>query len=163
MITHDIQAAILADKKMAEQYLLRYNELQQRYLEAKEEYLAIAPANGPRNSSPSDPTASLAVRSVQYDLDNEEYCWLKAVEIVEETLSADDKVFLFYRRKAHIHCRAVHGGRPAWITYTQSCLCRQNQSRWYSEPTLKRCWQRLITQTLLVRNKLQNRLKVKHP
>lgn len=152
----DIRVAIREDRKIAEQYLLRYRELLQRYRETKEEYLAAAPANGPRGSSPSDPTAALAARSVQYDLESTEYYWLKAVEIVEQTLSADDKAFLLYRRRAHSRCRTAHGGRPAWIAYTQACLCRRNLSQWYSEPTLKRRWQRLITQTLLVKNKLQN-------
>lgn len=156
MIADDIQSAIQADKKTAERYLLRYTELQRQYREAKEEYLSAVPADGPRGSSPSDPTATLAARSAQYDLDSDEYYWLKAVEIVEQTLSADDKTFLLYRRKAHNRCRTGHGGRPAWITYTQACLCRETTSKWRSEKALKRQWQRIITQTLLVRHKLQN-------
>lgn len=151
----DIRVAIREDRKIAEQYLLRYRELLQRYRETKEEYLAAAPVDGPRSSSPSDPTAVLAARSVQYDLESAEYYWLKAVEIVEQTLSADDKTFLLYRRRAHGSCRTAHGGRPAWITYTQSCLCRDAADKWRSEKALKRRWQRMITQTLLVRNKLQ--------
>lgn len=152
----DIQVAIREDRKIAEQYLLRYRAFLQRYRETKEEYLAAAPVvNGPRGSSPSDPTATLAARSAQYDLDSDEYYWLKAVEIVEQTLSADDKTFLLYRRKAHNRCRTGHGGRPAWITYTQACLCREATNKWRNERAIRRQWQRIITQTLLVRNKLQ--------
>lgn len=151
----DIRVAIREDRKIAEKYLLRYRELLQRYRETKEEYLAAAPVNGPRGSSPPDPTAALAARSVQYDLESAEYYWLKAVEIVEQTLSADDKAFLLYRRRAHSRCRTAHGGRPAWIVYTQACLCRDVTNEWRSEKALKRQWQRMITQTLLVRNKLQ--------
>ena len=151
----DIQAAVREDRKPAEQYLLHYRELLRRYSETKEEYLAAAPVSGPRSSSPPDPTAALAAKSVQYDLESAEYYWLKAVEIVEQTLSADDKAFLLYRRRAHGRCQNAHGGRPAWIAYTQACLCRDATNKWRSEKALKRQWQRMITQTLLVRNKLQ--------
>lgn len=137
----DIRVAIREDRKIAEQYLLCYRELLQRYRETKEEYLAAAaPVNGPRGSSPSDPTAALAARSVQYDLESAEYYWLKAVEIVEQTLSADDKAFLLYRRRAHSRCRTAHGGRPAWIAYTQACLCCDATNKWRSEKVLKRQW-----------------------
>lgn len=149
----DIVAAIAADKKTAEQYLLCYDQLLAEYQKQKAKSIESKKHIYRGKNVPPNPTADQALRSAEYDMDNGDYMWLHAVEVVERTLDDETGVLLGLRRKAYNN-QGRNSGKPAWVTAVQMGML-YGVGKLYSESSIKRKWRDIITRVVIVKNKMR--------
>lgn len=145
------------DRKQARWYILNYEEARRNYEQSKAEALSPQnPANqnaGGHGGSVSSPTELKALRSITYDREHKEYFWLKAVEILQRTLSPQRVLFLKVRRQAELN-RGTTAGRPAWIAYTQThYMCEPEKTfiqgeAQISERRIKAMWADMVNKAV---------------
>lgn len=162
----EIKNAIRTDKKNAEHYLLHYVEELKKFEEDKEEYLHYQENHddnlgGGKGNRIGNPTAVIACKSIEFAKCSDSYRWLKAVEIVQRGLSERKNVFVKVRREAERNNLYTIGrGRKGWVIFVQQRYAEEMEKRfiipeiWVAEVTIRRWWQKIINQTILVANKI---------
>lgn len=142
------------DHQSAEHFLLFASEERQKYLEERADYIG---KHGKYNELDGNPTERAATRGAAFDASSRKYRWLRAVQLIEEAMNTEERIFLMARR------RAAHGrgknprGRPGWVVATQhqyfSAMEKEKhensvQKYWLSEGQVKRRWKELVTRTV---------------
>lgn len=160
----DLYDEIKKDSKNAEDYLLHYSERLAEYQEKKEAYLfaETKPGGAGRGNLPGKPTESRAIKSADYDLENPDYLWLRAVEYAERITSPRKKLFIYARRAADKNCHgnAFGRGRRAWFAYCQKKYSELTEDEfgqpdaWLSHTALNAWWHDLINLVVRVHDKL---------
>lgn len=164
----ELKKEIEKDRGLAEIFLLDYEERLKKYSKDKEEFLSQSKGHGSggRGNLPGDPTASAAMASAAYDEKQEDYYWLKAVEIVQRGLGEKKNMFLKIRRKLYREFPSTRS--RGWVTPTQSrfsdAIERRffDNAKWVSESTVKRYWKGLVQSVVDIRMRLVKKKEVKH-
>lgn len=151
-----ILEALAVDRAWAEHVLLHYDELLKDYEKRKAVALIVMQSNvsGGHGSLPGKPTENTAIRSADYDERSNDYQWLRAVRIVEESLSERKKIFLEVRRRAEKQAQKVNG-KVSWVSWTYTeyeniMVKRYKKVSNRSERTMRAWWQELVEEVRLV-------------
>lgn len=152
--TH-INESLATDRRTIQDYLLRFDAKRVRYAEEKAQFMSQSHStDGVKNNNHiPDPVACAALTSADYDNNNEEYWWLRAVELTENTLPQLSRCILLYRRKS-LGNPSNHRGKPPWLAYVQAELCYNYPRKWYSESFIKRRWRYIVDKALLIKYKI---------
>lgn len=152
--TH-INESLATDRRTIQDYLLRFDAKRVRYAEEKAEYMSQSrSADGIKNNNQiSNPVMWEAINSAEYDRNNPDYWWLRAVEVTESILNEIDRCILLYRRKG-TESAVIKRGKPAWIYATQMELCYNYPRQWYSESFIKRHWKMIVDKALMIKYKI---------
>ncbi len=163
----NILAEIKADNKMAEEWLLLYPARLKQFYQDRKDILYSAQVQKVEvsNSRMSDFVVNKAVRLAK--LENVER-WLKIIELVEETLSEEKKIFLECRRETAFSPAGKGPGRPAWVVYVQKQYAERMAEKyntavekfWVSETTIKNWWNEVVNLTARVAIKKQAAKKI---
>jgi hypothetical protein len=149
----DLAAEMLEDWKKAEKYILHYDYEKSSYFIAKLEALTQPKAGGRGGNLPGKPVEAEAMRAAAYDMEHEEYYWLKAVEIMLKTLGERKRIFIKVRQDAEKHAKRCRG-RKAWIAFVQTRYSDEIQKRFLldsgeiSERTCRAWWTGIIQKTV---------------
>lgn len=142
------------DHQRAEHYLLFASEERQNYLQSREDYIS---KYGEYNELDANPTERTVTRGAAYDALSRKYRWLRAVRLVEEVMSMEERIFLTARRRAAHERGRNPRGRPGWVVATQhkyfSLMEQEKRANtvkkfWLSESQVKRHWKEIITRTV---------------
>ena len=144
------------DRKIAARFILNFEAEQKQYDKAKRDYLErqkhIVEKVGGKGNMPGNPTQAAAIRSAQYDIDNPDYLWLKAVEIALRTFGERKRIFISVRQEAAQRGGYNEGrpGRRAWVVYTQRRYSEEigkrflNANGWMSDKTIRLWWSQVL-------------------
>ena len=155
------------DRKIAERFILNFEAEQKRYAIAKRDYFERQKHNvekvGGKGNMPGNPTQAAAIRSAQYDIDNPDYLWLKAVEVALKTFGERKRIFISVRQEAE-QKGCYNDGRPgrrAWVVYAQRRYSEEigkrflNANGWLAERTVKSWWAQILDCIVEVHLRLQ--------
>ena len=153
-----IAQEIERDRKRAEWFVLRYREERESYERAREAYMAKG-AGG--RMAGEDPTSRAALRGIAFDRRSEANRWLRAVEIMEQELTEERRLFLLLRRRAE--GRRGNGfsrGRHGWVVRVQQAFLtemerRGRPGRYLGERTVKAWWRGMIYRTAEIWGRLE--------
>ena len=162
-LTSEGEAARIAqeierDRKRAEWFVLHWEDERAAYERAREEYLA----KGSRSRiTGKDPTSRAALRAVAFDRRSEAHRWLRAVEIMEQELTEERRLFLVLRRRAER--RRGNGfsrGRHGWVVRVQQAFLtemerRGEPDRYLGERTAKAWWRSIVCRTTEIWGRLE--------
>jgi hypothetical protein len=154
------------DRMIAEEYLLAYEDKKQEYEDRRAEYLNrnIPFDNnmgGGKGNLPGHPVEIAAIRAVQYNMNHDEYLWLKAADITLKTYGERKRIFISCRQEADRHARRWRG-RKSWIIYTQRRYNEEIEKRfinargWVSERTIHTWWAQIVDRVVQIHLRLQN-------
>jgi hypothetical protein len=142
------------DRKQAEHFILNYDSELADYEREKLEYLEGGkdPVAGGKGNLPGKPVESQAVKSADYDMENNRYWWLRAVETAMRTFGERKHIFIAVRREAERQGNYREGqpGRRAWVVYTQRRYAEEIQKRfinahgWMGERTIRAWWAQIL-------------------
>ena len=159
-----ITEGLKADKRLAEYYLLNFKEEEERYNNAKTEYLTykedIDENVGGGRSGLGNPTEQQAFKSIEFDSKSQQLRWLKAVAICRAGLGERKNIFIACRIDAETKAfRNGDRGRKAWVVYTQQHYAQEIEKRFLthehvSERTIITWWHNIIDTTASIANKL---------
>ena len=151
----DIVEGMREDRKVAEGYILQYEEIQERYERQKAEWMESGRppvdtnTGGGKSNLPGHPVESAAIKSAEYDAEHPEYLWLRAVGIALRTFGERKRIFIACRQEAE--CHNIGGkGRHGWVVYTQRRYAEEIENRfinangWMSDKTIRLWWQRIL-------------------
>ena len=145
-----IAQEIERDRKRAEWFLLHAQEERAAYERAREEYLA----KGSRSrTAGSDPTSRAALRGLAFDRRSGACRWLRAVEVMEQELTEERRLFLVLRRRAQL--RRGNGfarGRHGWVVWVQQEFLAEMErrgvaGRYLGERTVEAWWRGMVFRT----------------
>ena len=151
----DIVEGMREDRKVAEGYILQYEEIQERYERQKAEWMeqgrppADTNTGGGKGNLPGHPVESAAIKSAEYDAEHPEYLWLRAVGIALRTFGERKRIFIACRQEAERH-NAGGRGRHGWVIYTQRRYAEEierrfiNANGWIGERTIKAWWRQVL-------------------
>ena len=154
-IEQDIVRGMDNDRKIAEGYILNYDNERKAYEVRKQEWLRAnnAPAGdkaGSKSNLPGSPTENAAIKVAQYDMEHPEYLWLRAVEIALKTFGERKRIFIVVRCEAEAKAQIYHG-KKSWVVYTQRRYSEEIAKRyiiddggWVSERTIIKWWQQVL-------------------
>lgn len=154
-IEQDIVKGMENDRKIAEGYILEYNDRLNYYNFLKQEWLdglkVLAGENcgGGKSNLPGNPTEAIAIKKAQYDMEHPEYLWLRAVEIALKTFGERKRIFIVVRCEAEAKAQIYHG-KKSWVVYTQRRYSEEiakryiNANGWLGERTVKAWWRQIL-------------------
>ena len=154
-IEQDIVDRMRIDRKIAEVYILNYASLKKSYEKRKAEWMEKSrpPADtnigGGKSNLPGHPVEAAAIKSVEYDSEQSDYLWLRAVGIALRTFGERKRIFIACRQEAERQndgCRGRHG----WVVYTQRRYSEEIERRfinvkgWISDRRIRDLWHQII-------------------
>ena len=166
-IEQDIVDRMKIDRKIAEVYILNYASLKKSYEKRKAEWMEKShqPADtnigGGKNNLPGHPVEAAAIKSVEYDSEQSDYLWLRAVGIALRTFGERKRIFIACRQEAERQndgCRGRHG----WVVYTQRRYSEEianrfiNAKGWIGERTIKAWWRQVVDSIVEIHLRLKN-------
>lgn len=162
----DLVDSMKEDRKQAEGYILNYAVRKKEYELRKKEWLersrppADTNSGGGKSNLPGHPVEDAAIKSVDYDYQQKDYIWLKAVEIALRTFGERKRIFIACRQEAERH--NVGGrGRHGWVVYSQRRYCEEiekrfiNASGWMSDKTIRLWWRQILDRIVEIRLRLK--------
>lgn len=162
----DIVRGMENDRKIAEGYILNYDNERKAYEVRKQEWLRAnnAPAGdkvGSKSNLPGSPTENAAIKVAQYDMEHPEYLWLRAVEIALKTFGERKRIFITVRREADREAQSYHG-KKSWVVYTQRRYSEEIAKRyindggnWVSDRTIRKWWALVLDRVVEIRLRLK--------
>lgn len=152
---NNINESLAADRCTIQEYLLNFEQKMVIYANRKAEYMSQSRSTDEvkNKNQISNPVMWEAINSAEYDRNNPDYWWLRAVEVTEPTLNEIDRCILLYRRKAK-KLQIIKRGKPAWIFSVQKELCYNFPRQWYSESYIKRHWKMIVDKALIIKYKI---------
>ncbi|WP_337374798.1 hypothetical protein [Mitsuokella jalaludinii] len=152
-----IALAIEEDHRQAEHYLLSYARERKDYAKRRAEYVY-------KTTAGHDPTAQSAERGIFFDTHARAAHWLRAVEILEQSLPEEKQLFLRLRRDAEKQKgNGFSRGRHGWAIRVQHRLAEEMETRypgrsfWMGERTLKAWWKDIICRTAEIAARLRKK------
>lgn len=164
-IEQDIVRGMENDRKIAEGYILNYDNERKAYDVRKQEWLrannALAGDKvGGKTNLPGSPTENTAIKFAQYDIEQPEYFWLRAVEIALKTFGERKRIFIGVRREADRKAQSYHG-KKSWVVFTQRRYSEEiakryiNANGWLAERTVKAWWRQILDSIVEVHLRLK--------
>ena len=162
----DIVRGMENDRKIAEGYILNYDNERKAYEVRKQEWLSANNALagdkvGGKTNLPGSPTENTAIKFAQYDIEHPEYFWLRAVEIALKTFGERKRIFITVRREAERNAQRYHG-KKAWVVYTQRRYSEEIAKRyindggnWVSDRTIRKWWALVLDRVVEIRLRLK--------
>lgn len=158
---HKVTNDVKENQKHAEYILLNYDKVLKEYKEAKAQYLSLNHNDGgvggtDRHASITEMTA---LKEIEFNSQYYNYKWLKAVEIVQRSLSERKNIFISIRRAAEKSGNKTKG-RRAWVIYTQQKYREAIEKRfiaksWLSESTIRIWWYNIVNKTVLIASQIK--------
>ncbi len=152
-----IAQAIEEDHRQAERVLLFYTREKKICEKKRAEYVY-------QTTSGKDPTARAAERAIFFDTHAKAVRWLRAVEILEQGMSEEKRLFLKLRREAERQKgNGFSRGRHGWVIRVQHRLAEEMEERhpgrcfWMGERTLKVWWKDMICRTAEIAARLRKK------
>ena len=143
----EIMAAIKKDNKLAEDWLLFYKQRKkQYYIDRQTIFDATCFSDIGARCGVGNQTM---VKGIQLAQLMQQEAWLETIEVVEESLSEQKKLFLALRREAVYSQDNSSAGRPPWVEYVQERFYVLND-KFVHENTVKRWWRELVDHTVIV-------------
>jgi hypothetical protein len=162
----DIVRGMENDRKIAEGYILNYDNERKAYDVRKQVWLSANNALagdkvGGKTNLPGSPTENTAIKFAQYDIEHPEYFWLRAVEIALKTFGERKRIFITVRREADREAQSYHG-KKSWVVYTQRRYSEEIAKRyindggnWVSDRTIRKWWALVLDRVVEIRLRLK--------
>lgn len=151
----DIVKSMNEDRKLAEDFILNYENHKKDYERKKRDWLEQSrpPVDtnigGGKGNLPGHPVEDMAIKSADYDAERPRYLWLRAVGIALRTFGERKRIFIACRQEAEHH--NIGGrGRHGWVVYTQRRYAEEIENRfinangWMSDKTVRLWWQQIL-------------------
>ena len=171
-IQDDLMKRIKERKKIAEDYLLDYDDRRMDYIAQKKKELesfnppADANVGGGKSNLPGHPVESAAIRSAQYDESHDEYYWIESVRRTIRVMEDRKRVFYELRCEAEKRNHRAGRGRRGWVLYVQRRYSERmaaeymDDDAWISVETAKRWWHDMVNRVADIHAELKNIKKV---